>query len=118
MVAFMVVLFMTVLRFMAVLFMTVLLRVLPSMVAPLMAVLPAVAPLYVAGERHIPYIMFWPNTTRNKLAAWAGNQQPNGMLAEQIHNADPDKPEGRVMADSTSMFICYILELLRWPGER
>lgn len=70
------------------------------------------------GERHIPYIMFWPNTTRNKLAAWAGNQQPNGMLAEQIHNANPDQPEGRIMSDSTSMFICYVLELLRWTGDR
>jgi non-lysosomal glucosylceramidase len=69
------------------------------------------------GERHIPYIMFWPSTTRNKLAAWAGNQGENGMLAEQIHNSDPDQPEGRVMADSTSMFICYILELLRWSGD-
>lgn len=32
------------------------------------------------GERHIPYLMFFPNTTRSKLAAWAGNQQPDGML--------------------------------------
>ena len=47
------------------------------------------------GERHLPYIMFWPNSTRNKLAAWAGNQQANGMLAEQIHNANPDAPEGQ-----------------------
>ena len=39
------------------------------------------------GERHLSYIMFWPNTTLNKLAAWAGNQGANGMLAEQIHNA-------------------------------
>ena len=41
------------------------------------------------------------DSTRNKLAAWAGNQQPNGMLAEQIHNANPDQPEGRIMSDST-----------------
>lgn len=26
------------------------------------------------GERHLSYIMMWPNTTRNKMAAWAGNQ--------------------------------------------
>lgn len=69
------------------------------------------------GERHIPYIMFWPNSTRNKLAAWAGNQGQDGMLAEQIHNANPDQPEGRIMSDSTSMFICYILELLKWSGD-
>jgi len=69
------------------------------------------------GERHLSYLFFWPNSTRNKLAAWAGNQGANGMLAEQIHNANPDQPEGRVMADSTSMFICYILELLKWSSD-
>ena len=79
---------------------------------------PDIDSIHNDGERHIPYIMFWPNTTRNKLAVWAGNQGANGMLAEQIHNVDPDQPEGRVMADSTSMFICYVLELLRWSGDR
>ena len=39
------------------------------------------------------------------------------MLAEQIHKSNPDQPEGRVMADSTSMFIMYVLELLRWDGD-
>ena len=66
------------------------------------------------------------------------------MLAEQIHNSNPDQPEGacvifvqtryassmtatpeslvdhvagRVMADCSSMFICYILELVRWSGD-
>ena len=29
------------------------------------------------GERHVPYLMFFPNSTRNKLAVWAGNQVPN-----------------------------------------
>ena len=36
------------------------------------------------GERHIPYIMFLTNGTRSKLAAWAGNQFSDGMLAEQV----------------------------------
>ena len=63
----------------------------------------------------MPYISYFPNSTRSKMAAWAGNQQPNGMLAEQIHNADPDTPEGRIMADSSSMFIMYVLEL--WDGD-
>jgi len=40
------------------------------------------------------------------------------MLAEQIHNADPDTPEGRIMADSSSMFVLYVLELLKWDGDR
>ena len=40
------------------------------------------------------------------------------MLAEQILNKNPDSPQGRVMSDSTSMFIMYVLELLRWTGDR
>lgn len=70
------------------------------------------------GERHLPYLFMFPNSSRNKLAAWAGNQQPNGMLAEQILNTDPDSPQGRVMADATSMFIFYILELVQWAGDK
>jgi hypothetical protein len=53
------------------------------------------------GERHIPYIMFLPDGTRSKLAAWAGNQEPNGMLAEQILNTHPDKPQGMLHCSST-----------------
>lgn len=69
------------------------------------------------GERHIPYIMFMTNGTRSKLAAWAGNQFDDGMLAEQVLNHDPDSPQGRIMSDSSSMFILYVLELLRWSGD-
>ena len=46
-----------------------------------------------------------PDGTRSKLAAWAGNQQADGMLAEQILNKNPDAPQGRVMSDGSSMFI-------------
>lgn len=69
------------------------------------------------GERHFPYIMFMTNGTRSKLAAWAGNQRADGMLAEQVLNSDPDSPQGRIMSDSSSMFILYVLELLRWGGD-
>lgn len=72
------------------------------------------------GERHIPYIMFFPNSTRNKLAAWAKNQDSDGMLAEQISGNAPDtfNPKGRKMSDVSSMFIIYVLELLKWSGDR
>ena len=78
---------------------------------------PDIDSIHNDGERHVPYLMFFPDSTRNKMAAWAGNQGADGMLAEQIHNADPDSPEGRIMADSTSMFIMYVLELLRWDAD-
>ena len=49
--------------------------------------------------------------------AWAHNQGPNGMLAEQILNRDPDQGQGRIMADSSQMFVLYVLELLKWDGD-
>ena len=70
------------------------------------------------GERHVPYMMLFPNAVRSKLAAWAHNQGANGMLAEQILNKDPDSPQGRIMSDGSSMFLMYVLELLRWTGDR
>lgn len=70
-----------------------------------------------ALPRAVQYVMLLPDGTRAKLAAWARNQQADGMLAEQIDQQRPDEPSGRVMADSTSMFVLYVLELLRWDGD-
>merc|ERR1719506_2310006 len=39
------------------------------------------------------------------------------MLAEQILNTNPDQPQGRIMSDSSSMFIVYLLELMRWSND-
>lgn len=36
------------------------------------------------GERHIPYIAIYPNSTISKLYAWAKFQLPNGMIQEQL----------------------------------
>ena len=36
------------------------------------------------GERHIPYITVFPNSTINKLYAWAKFQLPNGMIQEML----------------------------------
>ena len=78
---------------------------------------PDIDSIHNDGERSVPYVMMITDGTRSKLAAWAGNQGTNGMLAEQILNTDPDKPQGRVMSDSTSMFIVYVLQLLRWDAD-
>ncbi len=83
------------------------------------------------GERHMPYIMLWPNSERSKLAAWANNQAPigwkeEGMLAEQIHQNTPDSPDGwtakdtgsgRKMGDSSSAFVLEVLEFYRWSND-
>ena len=36
------------------------------------------------GERHIPYIMIFPDSVMNKMRAWASFQLPNGMIQEQL----------------------------------
>lgn len=76
------------------------------------------------GERHIPYIMFMPETTRSKMYAWAETQQSDGMVPEQLAcgctgpiGRDLDKGCGRIMSDGSSMFIVYLLELYRWSGD-
>ncbi|CAH1781975.1 unnamed protein product [Owenia fusiformis] len=75
------------------------------------------------GERHIPYIMFFPKSTKNKMYAWAHSQLANGMIPEQLRcnpsgpNKDIDIPCGRVMSDVSSMFIVYLLELYSWTGD-
>ena len=36
------------------------------------------------GERHIPYISIFPDSTRNKLEAWGKTQTAGGMIPEQL----------------------------------
>lgn len=76
------------------------------------------------GERHIPYIMLFPNSTRDKVRAWATiGQAANGMINEQLGcgcmAAVPklDDACGRAMSDVSSMEIQYILEFLRWSND-
>lgn len=38
------------------------------------------------GERHMPYIMLWPDAERSKLAAWAHNQATSGALNSIFNN--------------------------------
>ena len=69
----------------------------------------------------MPYITLWPDAERSKMAAWASNQEASGsdagMLAEQIHNAAPDHPEGRRMGDGSSAFVLEVLELFRGAND-
>jgi hypothetical protein len=69
-------------------------------------------------------ITIFPDSTRNKLIAWGQTQLPNGMIPEQLacgctSKIDPslDKGCGRVMSDVSSMYIVYVLELLRWGND-
>ena len=73
------------------------------------------------GERHIPYLMFWPETVVSKMKAWAAGALADGMIQEQLgcgcEAAVPkiiDQACGRVMGDVSSMFVVYLLELHQW----
>lgn len=75
------------------------------------------------GERHIPYIMFFPDITMSKMLAWGEGIEPDGMIQEQLGCGCTSKvpffddPCGRVMSDVSSMYIVYALELLRWGNQ-
>lgn len=76
------------------------------------------------GERHIPYIMLFPDTVRNKISAWGNlGQLSNGMIDEQLGcgctSAVPqlDDACGRVMSDVSSMYIQYVYELYKWNND-
>ena len=77
------------------------------------------------GERHIPYIMLFPESTKSKMIGWSKTQLANGMIQEQLAcgcmgGIDPhfESGCGRVMSDVSSMYIVYLLELLRWNNDQ
>ena len=63
------------------------------------------------GERHIPYITIFPNSTINKLYAWAKFQLSNGMIQEQLRcgcQSLPLEPQVSlsVSGDHTAVIVC------------
>eukprot|EP01064_Diplonema_japonicum_P033222 TRINITY_DN64_c1_g1_i1.p1 TRINITY_DN64_c1_g1~~TRINITY_DN64_c1_g1_i1.p1 ORF type:complete len:987 (+),score=326.97 TRINITY_DN64_c1_g1_i1:66-3026(+) len=77
------------------------------------------------GERHIPYIMLFPESTKSKVEAWGRAQASNGMIHEQLAcgcqggiDSGFEHGCGRVMSDCSSMYIIYLLELLRWNNDQ
>ena len=73
------------------------------------------------GERHLPYLLLWPEILPSKMHAWAAGALADGMVQEQLAcgcmDATPpklDAPCGRVMGDVSSMFIVYLYEYFQW----
>ena len=73
------------------------------------------------GERHLPYLLLWPQILPSKMRAWAVGQKSDGMIQEQLAcgcmDATPpqlDVPCGRTMGDVSSMFIVYLYEYYLW----
>ncbi|KAL1521790.1 hypothetical protein AB1Y20_021443 [Prymnesium parvum] len=76
------------------------------------------------GERHVPYLMLWPEGLPSKMRAWAAGQLPDGMIQEQLAcgcmDATParlDRPCGRVMGDVSAMFVAYAYALWQWTAD-
>ena len=66
------------------------------------------------GERHIPYITIFPNSTIGKMYAWAGTQQDNGMIIEQLRCGCESLPlSPQVTASLTVVLLTYIHTYVR-----
>jgi uncharacterized protein (DUF608 family) len=75
-------------------------------------------PVHVSSYHMIPYATFWPDVAQNTLVTgWAGQQLPNGMIQETLGSMSSPfyrltgfmdiSAGGRVMADTTTVFILY-----------
>ena len=74
-------------------------------------------------QRHLPYILYFPETEKIKMHTWAKYQQANGMIQETLSigcmgiTASYDQHGGRSMGDVTTIFILETLELYRWTND-
>jgi non-lysosomal glucosylceramidase len=74
-------------------------------------------------QRHLPYILYFPQTEKIKMYAWAKYQQTDGMIQETFtpgctgSTHTYDQPGGRRMGDVTTIFILETLELYRWTND-
>ncbi|KAK8792751.1 hypothetical protein WA158_004915 [Blastocystis sp. Blastoise] len=78
-------------------------------------------------ERHMPYMLYFPETEKMKLYTWATFQMENGMFREELAQGYySDTPEldsaiefeGRRMSDCSSMFAMALVEHYKWNKDR
>ncbi|CAF3168454.1 unnamed protein product [Rotaria sp. Silwood2] len=74
-------------------------------------------------QRHLPYILYFPETEKIKMYTWAKYQQNDGMIQETFivgcmgNTAPYNQSGGRNMGDVTTIFILETLELYRWTND-
>ena len=72
-------------------------------------------------QRHLPYIWMVPEFERQKLTAWGTwAMMKDGHVAECLGgfgHGPMDVPTGRVMGDTTSLFVLELYELWRHTGD-
>jgi len=71
-------------------------------------------------QRHLPYLWLMPDFEAQKLRKWASGQPPEGYIQEflgQFGVSPFDIPGGRIMGDTTTLWVVELLELWRNTGD-
>ena len=73
-------------------------------------------------QRHLLYLWLMPQFEFSKMRAWGSfGQDPDGHIVENIASfslGPMDEPGGRVMADTSSVFVLELLELWRHTADQ
>jgi len=72
------------------------------------------------AQRHLPYLWLLPEYPTQLLRKWASGQMPEGYIQEFLgpFGAGPfDVPGGRIMGDTTSMWVIGLFEMWRHTGD-
>ena len=71
-------------------------------------------------QRHLPYLWLMPQFEAQKLRKWASGQDASGFIQEFLgpFGVGPfDVPGGRIMGDTTTLWVVELLELWRGTGD-
>jgi non-lysosomal glucosylceramidase len=71
-------------------------------------------------QRHLPYLWLMPSYEEQKLRKWGSGQLPSGVIQEFLgpFGVGPfDVPGGRIMGDTTTLWVVELLELWRSTGD-
>jgi len=74
-------------------------------------------------QRHIPYILYFPETEKQKLRAHAMTQQADGMVQEELSGGGLgptppwETPSTRIMADVSTLFTAQVWQFYSWSND-
>jgi hypothetical protein len=71
-------------------------------------------------QRHLPYLWLFPEFEAQKLRKWASGQAPEGYIQEFLgeFGVSPfDIPGGRIMGDTTTLWVVELYELWLSSGD-
>jgi hypothetical protein len=71
-------------------------------------------------QRHLPYLWVLPEFELSKLRRWGAGQATDGHIWEYLGSfglGPLDVPGGRIMGDTTSLWVVEVLEVWRNTGD-